>query len=104
MNAGDAMEGNGTLTLQTYCNREAGKAFLEVSDSGCGISKEHLPHIFDPFFTTKELGKGTGLGLSTVYGIIQEIGGDISVKKTDSTGTTFLIEFPLHNKGIMNDV
>jgi len=104
MNAGDAMEGNGTLTLQTYCNREAGKAFLEVSDSGCGISKEHLPHIFDPFFTTKELGKGTGLGLSTVYGIIQEIGGDITVKKTDSTGTTFLIEFPLHNKGIMNDV
>ncbi|MFH2067378.1 MAG: PAS domain S-box protein [Pseudomonadota bacterium] len=96
MNAGDAMEGSGTLTLEIYCNRDAGKAFLEVTDTGCGIPKENQPHIFDPFFTTKELGKGTGLGLSTVYGIIQESGGDISVKRTDSTGTTFLIELPLY--------
>ncbi|MFO7560488.1 MAG: PAS domain S-box protein [Desulfobacterales bacterium] len=97
MNAGDAMDGNGTLTLQTYCDRAAKKIFLEISDTGCGISQKNLPHIFDPFFTTKELGKGTGLGLSTVYGIIKENGGYISVKKTDNTGTTFLIEFPLYS-------
>lgn len=95
MNAGDAMQGRGTLTLRTYCDREARKAFLEVSDTGCGIPAENLPKIFDPFFTTKEMGKGTGLGLSTVYGIIKENEGYISVKKTDNTGTTFLVEFPL---------
>ncbi len=97
MNAGDAMNGKGTLTLRTFCDKSAQKVFLEVSDTGCGISEENLPHIFDPFFTTKEHGKGTGLGLSTVYGIIKENGGYISVKKTDDTGTTFLIEFPFHS-------
>jgi len=97
MNAGDAMDGIGALTLRTHCDRSAQKVFLEVSDTGCGISKENLPNIFDPFFTTKEQGKGTGLGLSTVYGIIKENGGYISVKRTDHTGTTFLIELPLHS-------
>ena len=90
------MNGKGTLTLRTFCDKSAQKAFLEISETGCGIPEENLPHIFDPFFTTKEHGKGTGLGLSTVYGIIKEHGGYISVKKTDDTGTTFLIEFPFH--------
>jgi signal transduction histidine kinase len=96
MNAGDAMNGKGTITLTTYCDRTVQRAFLEVTDTGCGIPKANLPHIFDPFFTTKALGKGTGLGLSTVYGIMQENSGDISVKRTGETGTTFLLEFPLH--------
>jgi signal transduction histidine kinase len=68
---------------------------LEIEDSGCGISKEHLPRIFDPFFTTKKLGEGTGLGLSTVYGLIRENKGSIDVKQTSKNGTTFRMELPL---------
>ena len=97
MNAGDAMKGRGALTLQTYRDKTKQKVYLEVSDTGCGIPEKSLLNIFDPFFTTKELGKGTGLGLSTVYGIIKENEGHISVKETSSKGTTFLIEFPLHS-------
>ena len=72
MNACDAMEGKGTLTLRTYRDKARGEAYLEISDTGSGISKNDLTNIFDPFFTTKSLGKGTGLGLSTAYGIIKE--------------------------------
>ncbi|MEN6438194.1 MAG: PAS domain-containing protein [Syntrophobacter sp.] len=96
MNALDAMKMEGTLTLRTYQDAEEGLAFLEVSDTGCGISEENYSRIFDPFFTTKGPGKGTGLGLSTAYGIIKENGGRISVKETSPGGTTFLIEFPLY--------
>ena len=105
INAIDAMERKGTLTLRTYCDKgkkrgvgkkgPAGFAYLEVSDTGCGIPEDNLPRIFDPFFTTKALGKGTGLGLSTVYGIVQENGGNIWVKETSQAGTTFIIELPL---------
>jgi two-component system NtrC family sensor kinase len=105
INAIDAMERKGTLTLRTYCDKgkkrgvgkpgAAGFAYLEVSDTGCGISEENLPRIFDPFFTTKDPGKGTGLGLSTVYGIVQENGGNIWVKETSQAGTTFTLELRL---------
>jgi two-component system NtrC family sensor kinase len=96
MNASAAMNGEGVLTFRTYRDKPSKKAFLEVADTGCGIPQEHLPKIFDPFFTTKEPGKGTGLGLSTSYGIIQEMGGSISVKETGPEGTTFLVEIPLY--------
>ena len=95
MNAMDAMENNGTLTFRTYIDKDAGNACLEVQDTGCGIPEEQIPKIFDPFFTTKSPGKGTGLGLSTVYSILQENKGRISVKETSPAGTTFLLEFPL---------
>jgi len=94
MNALDAMDKKGTLTFRTYRDKAAQKVYLEVSDTGCGISRENLSRIFDPFFTTKEPGKGTGLGLSTVYGIIKENEGNISVKETSDKGTTFLVELP----------
>lgn len=103
MNAGDAMEGKGILTLHTYRDKARGETYLEISDTGRGISENDLPNIFDPFFTTKALGKGTGLGLSTAYGIIKENGGSIAVKETSSKGTTFLIKLPLYSysdKGI----
>jgi PAS domain S-box-containing protein len=96
MNAVDAMEKKGTLTFRTYRKKPFKKVYIEISDTGCGISKEHLSKIFDPFFTTKETGKGTGLGLSTSYGIIKENGGKISIKQTSPRGTTFLIELPLY--------
>ncbi len=95
MNAVSSMEGHGKLTFRTYRDTARQKAVLEIEDSGCGISKEHLPRIFDPFFTTKKLGEGTGLGLSTVYGLIHENKGSIEVKQTSAKGTTFLVELPL---------
>ncbi len=96
MNAVAAMENGGTLTLSTYRDKPAKKVYLEVADTGCGIPEENIGKVFDPFFSTKEQGEGTGLGLSTVYGIVKENGGDISVKETSSGGTTFLLELPLY--------
>ncbi len=95
INAIDAMDRKGRLTLRTYLAVD--KAHLEVSDTGSGISPENVLKIFDPFFTTKQPGKGTGLGLSTAYGIVHENGGNISVKDTGPSGTTFLVELPLYN-------
>ena len=96
INAADAMEGTGTITLTTYKEKVIKKIFLEVKDTGKGIPHEDLSKIFDPFFTTKEVGKSTGLGLSIVYGIIEEHGAKISVKKTGPKGTTFIVEFPMY--------
>jgi two-component system, NtrC family, sensor kinase len=96
INAVDAIDGAGTITLTTYKDKTIKKVYLEVADTGKGIPIENLYKIFDPFFTTKEVGKSTGLGLSIVYGIIDEHEGRIVVKKTDSKGTTFIIEFPMY--------
>jgi two-component system, NtrC family, sensor kinase len=96
MNAIDAMDRVGTLTLRTYRDLDDTKVYLEISDTGCGIPVENLSKVFDPFFTTKEPGKGTGLGLSTVYGIVKDNEGNISVKETGKQGTTFIVELPLH--------
>jgi two-component system cell cycle sensor histidine kinase/response regulator CckA len=72
---------------------------VKVSDTGCGISKDHLSKIFEPFFSTKGVGEGTGLGLSTVYGIVKQTGGDVVVESVEErlslkSGTTFTIYFP----------
>lgn len=72
---------------------------LKISDTGEGIQQDVLNRIFDPFFTTKKRGEGTGMGLSVVHGIVQEMGGDISVQSDMGKGTTFTVQFPIHEEG-----
>ncbi|MFZ5453045.1 MAG: PAS domain S-box protein [Thermodesulfobacteriota bacterium] len=107
INARDAMPHGGRLTIATanvdlgesharrLMNVEPGPyVLLQVSDTGCGMDPETLSHVFEPFYTTKDLGKGTGLGLSTVYGIIKQSGGHVSVHSKSEQGATFKIYLP----------
>jgi two-component system NtrC family sensor kinase len=71
-----------------------------VSDNGCGFSTEEMKKAFLPFFTTKPVGQGTGLGLSTVYGIIQGLGGHISLTSEQGAGSTFHIRLPITRKAV----
>jgi signal transduction histidine kinase len=95
LNAAQAMEGKGKLTLTTRLSSSGDKVDIEIADTGPGIHEDTLKHIFEPFFTTKEEGKGTGLGLSMVYGIIENHGGKITAKSKVGIGTTMIIELPL---------
>ncbi len=97
INALDAMEHQGTLTLRTYRDSAGKLAMLEISDTGGGISPEHRAHIFDPFFTTKEPGRGTGLGLSTSHGIVSENGGELTLLVSSAAGTTFRMALPVRS-------
>jgi two-component system NtrC family sensor kinase len=69
-----------------------------VEDTGCGIPKDHLIKIFDPFFTTKPEGKGTGLGLSICHGIVDKLGGRISVSSEVGKGSTFVVTLPINQQ------
>jgi two-component system, NtrC family, sensor kinase len=92
VNAVDAMESGGTLTIDTAAV-EPGEVLVRVADTGCGISEEHMPFLFEPFFTTKRVGRGTGLGLAIVHGVVSRAGGRIEVDSSPS-GTTFTIHLP----------
>lgn len=106
VNARDAMQRGGDLLIETSSATVEGVAaqglelvpgayaVLRVTDTGSGIDTMTLPRIFDPFFTTKEKGKGTGLGLATVFGIVKQSGGCISVESVVGRGTTFTIHLP----------
>jgi two-component system NtrC family sensor kinase len=91
LNARDAMEGGGVLSVRTWA--EESGARVEVSDTGHGISPEHIQRIYDPFFTTKGSRKGTGMGLAVTYGIIQEHKGSIEVSSRPG-GTCFELRMP----------
>ena len=85
----------GRITIRT--GSDGGSVWVDISDNGSGIGKEHLPRIFDPFFTTKPIGSGTGLGLSLSYGIIQKHHGQIAVCSEPGQGTTFRITLPVRH-------
>ena len=107
VNARDAMEGAGTISVTTQnCDLKKAKLYghdvipvgsyvlIEIKDTGAGIKPEIIDRIFDPFFSTKEVGSGTGLGLSTVYGIVKQTGGFIYVDSIVGEGTIFSIYLP----------
>ncbi len=111
VNAKDAIGGKGKITIETrnvflndrFCSTykdvlPGEYVLLSVNDNGCGMDKKTLEKIFDPFFTTKDIGKGTGLGLSTVYGIVKQNGGFITVSSKPGDGSTFYIYFHCHNE------
>lgn len=106
VNARDAIGATGNLTITTEMaspeelERLPGLASLgpyvklEVRDNGCGMDRATLAHIFEPFYTTKDLGKGTGLGLATVYGIVKQNAGYITVESEPGCGSAFKVFLP----------
>ena len=96
LNAIDAMEGTGVLTVTTGLSSEhAGEVYIGFSDTGMGVPRDDLPKIFEPFFSTKQPGRGTGLGLSICYGIVQQHGGVIQVESKIGAGSVFRVCLPL---------
>lgn len=108
INARDAINGGGSITLELYqaglnglecasCHGMLAGQYvvLSVEDSGSGIDEQIAPLIFDPFYTTKDVGRGTGMGLSMVHGIMHNGGGHVLVDSTDGKGATFSLLFPV---------
>jgi two-component system NtrC family sensor kinase len=91
-NAGDAMEGGGTISLTTRADKHTVR--VVITDSGKGMTVEEMDKIFIPFFTTKEVGKGTGLGLSISLTLVQAMGGHIEVQSMPDRGSSFIVILP----------
>lgn len=92
LNAIDAMENGGELKVALSSNRTNSEIYIKISDTGCGISPEHLTKIFDPYFTTKST--GTGLGLAIAHNVVEALGGKITVESNTQKGTTFTVALP----------
>src|SRR5262249_53513688 len=108
LNARDAMDLEGTLTIRTRnveIDKKSARGWpdakpgayvqFEMIDTGMGMTQEVRTRVFEPFFTTKAPGKGTGLGLSTGYGIVRQSGGHIAVESAPGEGATFKILLPV---------
>ncbi|TVQ19508.1 MAG: tetratricopeptide repeat protein [Bacteroidetes bacterium] len=93
MNAVQAIEEKGTITIQTTLTEQS--LHISITDTGSGISQENMPKILDPFFTTRELGKGTGLGLFITHSIIEEHKGKMEFESEPGRGTRIHIIFPI---------
>jgi CheY-like chemotaxis protein len=104
VNARDAMDGEGTLTISTATRRVQDGEFggvrpgdyvaIAVSDTGCGMDRSVLDRVFEPFFTTKPVGKGTGLGLSQIFGFVRQSTGEIVIASQPGRGTTVTLLLP----------
>ncbi|MBU1687679.1 MAG: hypothetical protein KJ589_10055 [Proteobacteria bacterium] len=92
LNACQAIEAEGEIAIRTWA--AAGRLFIAIRDSGCGIPPELLDRIYEPFFTTKPIGAGTGLGLSIVYEVVTRHQGSLTVESQVGCGTTFTLNFP----------
>jgi signal transduction histidine kinase len=109
INARDAMQGEGTLTiracnlpagceqLETVGDRKSDYILIEIADTGCGMPSEVLLRAFEPFFTTKPTGQGTGLGLSMAYGFVKQSGGEIALQSAPGEGTCVRIYLRRHD-------
>ena len=101
INAAEAMEGSGRLTITTAIDSLDQSIHIDVQDTGSGISPENIEKVFDPFFTTKETGHGVGLGLAISYGIVEEHNGKLSVESEPGRGTTFTVSLPLTQEKVV---
>lgn len=90
-NALDAMKDSADKSIEIRAAEDGDAIMIEVRDTGPGIAPEHLASVFDPFFTTKDVGEGLGLGLSITYGIVQQFGGTISARNSETGGAIFAI-------------
>ncbi|MEQ9618461.1 MAG: PAS domain S-box protein [Deltaproteobacteria bacterium] len=99
INAVDAMPDGGVLTVAAANDYDNGLANIRINDTGKGISKETISFVFEPFFTTKPAGKGTGLGLTVAKRIVNDHGGEVSIRSMEGKGTTVIIKLPLSAEG-----
>jgi two-component system NtrC family sensor kinase len=95
VNASEAMPKGGKLEVSTSFDPASEQGALRVKDSGCGIPPDVLPRIFDPFFTTKEDQNRTGLGLAVAHSIVEQHGGEITVRSQPGKGTEFRVALPV---------
>lgn len=110
VNARDAMNGRGTLTITTGESRLAANEVghcaagdyvsVAVRDTGCGMTPEVLERVFEPFFTTKPVGKGTGLGLSQIFGFVRQSGGGIAIETAPGEGATVTLYLPRYKGAV----
>lgn len=92
MNAHQAIKGAGLVELKTF--GDGSMISVQISDNGCGISRDKIDQIWDPFFTTKEVGEGIGLGLAVTYNIVKKHGGEIHVESGEGKGSKFTVRLP----------
>jgi len=97
MNAAQAIEGTGTVTVSTRAEGDA--VLVSITDTGRGIPEAELGEVFEPFFTTKEVGEGMGLGLAISYGFVQAHGGELDVDSEPGRGSTFTVRLPVLETG-----